>query len=127
MDKVDCLDEEIKVNCRSPRIYCTCPVCQSSTKKVHQYHQRQIKHDRLSEKQIILNLRIRRFKCKSCGKVFTEKIVGIDRKTVSFNFRAEVLSWLQRNSFRYISQRFKVSGSTLNRHVLAVSDCWLID
>ena len=81
----------------------------------------------MSGKQIILNLKVRRFKCKKCNKIFTEKIDGIDRKTVSFNFRTEVLSWLQRNSFRYISQRFKVSSSTLNRYVLAVSDCWLID
>ena len=127
VDKVDCLNDEIVVHCRSPRIYCHCPVCDNSTKRIHQYHQRRIKHDRLSEKQIILNLRVRRFKCKSCGKVFTENIDGIDRKKASSNFRAEVLSWLQRNSFRYISQRFDVSSSTLNRYVLAISDCWLID
>jgi len=127
VDKVECLDKKIVVCCRSPRVYCHCPNCDKSSKRIHQYHQRKIKHDRLSGKQIILNLKVRRFKCKKCNKIFTEKIDGIDRKTVSFNFRTEVLSWLQRNSFRYISQRFKVSSSTLNRYVLAVSDCWLID
>jgi len=59
--------------------------------------------------------------------VFSETITGIDRKSSSLNFRLEVVSWLQRNSFNYIGQRFKMSGSTLNRYVLSVSDCWLID
>ena len=45
----------------------------------------------------------------------------------SLNFRTEVISWLQRNSFHYIGERFKMSGSTLNRYVLSMSDCWLID
>ena len=129
IDKIECLEErtEVVIHCRSPRIYCHCPVCENSTKKIHQYHYRKIKHDRLNEKQIILNLKIRRFKCRRCKKVFSEKIEGINRKKSSLNFRTEVISWLQRNSFNYIGQRFKMSGSTLNRYVLSVSDCWLID
>jgi transposase len=129
VSKVECLEEQnqIIVHCRSPRIYCHCPACESSTKKIHQCHYRRIKHDRLNEKQIILNLKVRRFKCGRCKKVFSEKIVGIDRKKSSLNFRMEVISWLQRNSFNYIGQRFKMSGSTLNRYVLSVSNCWFID
>ena len=129
VDKAECLDEEktLIIYCRSPRIYCRCPACGKTTNKIHQYRHRLIKHDRLGEKQIVLSLRIRRFKCRQCKKVFSEKIEGVDRKTASVNFRSEVLSWLQRNSFRYIGQRFKISGSTLNRYVLGVSDCWLID
>lgn len=129
VDKVDCSEEKgiLTVHCRNPRIYCHCPACKTSTNKIHQYHYRTIKHDRLGKMQILLNLKIRRFQCRQCKKVFSEKIAGIDRKKASLNFRTEVLSWLQKNSFRYISQRFKVSGATLNRYVLAVRDCWLID
>lgn len=129
IDKLECLDEEkiLAIHCRSPRIYARCPVCGKTTGKIHQYRSRLVKHDRLGEKQVVLCLKIRRFKCRQCKKVFSEKIAGIDRKTASVNFRSEVLSWLQRNSFRYIGQRFKISGSTLNRYVLEVSDCWLID
>jgi len=129
VDKTECLEKEniLLIHCRSPRVFCLCPVCGSSTKKIHQYHWRRIKHDRLGKKQIILNLKVRRFKCQKCKKIFSEHIDGVDRKKASVNFRAEVLSWLQKNSFRYISQRFNISSSTLNRYVLAVSDCWLID
>lgn len=129
VDKIDCLEEKniLMVHCRNPRTYCHCPICKTSTKKIHQYHYRKIKHDRLRDQQIILNLKIRRFQCRKCKKVFSEKISGIDRKKASLNFRAETLSWLQKNNFRYISQRFKISGTTLNRYVLAVSNCWLID
>jgi len=129
VDKVECLDEDniLMVSCRSPKIYCPCPECGHSTKKIHQYRYRKIKHGRLNDRQIILSLKIRRFKCQKCHKVFSENIKGIDRKRSSLNFRLEVVSWLQRNSFNYIGQRFKISGPTLNRYVLSVSDCWLID
>jgi len=129
VDNLECLDDEniILIHCRSPKIYCPCPECGSSTKKIHQYRHRKIKHGLLNDRQVILSLKVRRFKCKKCHKVFSEKIDGIDRKRSSLNFRLEVISWLQRNSFNYIGQRFKMSGSTLNRYVLSISDCWLID
>src|SRR3972149_2869383 len=56
-----------------------------------------------------------------------EKTIVMHCRSPRIYCRSEVLSWLQRNSFRYIGQRFKISGSTLNRYVLGVSDCWLID
>jgi len=129
VDTVECLEEKnlLVVHCRNPRTYAHCPVCGSSTNKIHQHHFHKIKHDRLGEKQIVLELKVRRFQCRKCRKVFSETIAGIDRKKSSLNFRTEVISWLQRNSFRFIGQRFKMSGSTLNRYVLSVSDCWLID
>ena len=129
VDRVECLEAKdvVLLHCRSPRRSGRCPVCAASTNKIHQYSYRTIRHDRLNEKQIVLRLRVRRFKCRKCKKVFREPIEGVDRKKASVNFRKEALSWLQRNSFTYIGQRFKLSGSTLNRYVLAVSDCWLID
>lgn len=129
VDKVECLEEKslLLVHCRNPRTRAHCPACGSSTNKIHQYHYRKIKHGRSGEKQIVLRLKVRRFKCRQCRKVFSETIDGIDRKKSSLHFRTEVISWLQRNSFRFIGQRFKISGSTLNRYVLSVSNCWLID
>ena len=129
VDKVECQEEKklLVIHCRNPRTHAHCPVCASSTNKIHQYHFRNIKHDRLGEKQIVLCLKARRFQCRKCRKIFSEKIAGIDRKKSSLNFRTEVISWLQRNSFHYIGERFKMSGSTLNRYVLSMSDCWLID
>ncbi len=129
VDTVECQEakEMIILRCRSPRTSCQCPACGSNTNKIHQHHFRKIKHDRLGEKQVVLHLKVRRFQCRKCRKIFSEKIDGIDRKKSSLNFRKEVISWLQRNSFNYIGERFKMSGSTLNRYVLSVSDCWLID
>ena len=129
VDKIECLDEKniLIVHCRNPHVYYNCPVCENSTRKIHQYHYRNIKHAKLNEKQVILKLKVRRFKCKKCKKVFSEKIMGIDQKKSSLNFRTEVISWLQRNSFNYIGQRFNISGTTLNRYVLSISNCWLID
>lgn len=129
VDNVECVDDKnmVILHCRSPRLCARCPVCSASTDKIHQQQYRVIKHDRLGERQIILRLKTRRFKCRKCPKIFTEVINGVDRKRASLNFRIEVISWLQKNSFRFIGQRFKISGPTLNRYVLATSDCWLID
>jgi len=129
VDTVECLEEKdlLVVHCRNPRTHAECPVCKASTNKIHQHHFRNVKHDRLGEKQIVLRLKVRRFKCRKCKKVFSENTVGIDRKKSSLHFRKEVISWLQRNSYNYIGQRFKMSGQTLNRYVLSISNCWLID
>ena len=129
VDRVECPPAAgtIIVHCRDPHQSYCCPACGERTKKIHQYRDREIKHGRLNDKQIVLHLKTRRFQCSRCRKVFSERIAGIDRKRSTLSFRTEVLSWLQRNSFNYIGQRFKTSGATLNRYVLSVSDCWLID
>jgi transposase len=129
IDRLESLEDkkEIIIHCRSSRICCECPNCHQSTKKVHQYHYRKIRHAQVNNQAVILNLRIRRFKCRRCQKVFSENINGISRKKTSLNFRQEIISWLQRNSFNYIGQRFNLSGSTLNRYVADLKKEWRID
>ncbi|MEO0228212.1 MAG: transposase family protein, partial [candidate division WOR-3 bacterium] len=53
--------------------YGVCPKCGESTNKVHQYKARLIDDIPIQNKRLRLNLRQRRFKCASCGKVFTER------------------------------------------------------
>lgn len=129
IDKVEFNDEQkvILIKARSPKNYANCQHCGQSATKVHQYHFRKIKHGQLNYSQVIIHLRVRRIKCKKCGKIFTEKIKGIDRKKTSLNFRLQAMDWLQRNSFNYIGQKFNISPSTLIRYLVAMFDNWTID
>lgn len=128
-DKVELNDinTQVIIHVRSPRQLAICPYCQSSTKKIHQKSNRKIKHGMLDHKIIILNLLIRRFKCKHCGKIFTEQFIGIDRRNTTANFRLQLLDWLQRNSFRYIGQKFKIAPTTLVRYLLEMNKDIKID
>ena len=127
IDRIENFEREIIINCRSPRIFTRCPNCNQSTNKIHQFNFRKVKHGKLDHKHIILNLRIRRFKCKKCGKIFTEKITGIDGRKTTNNFRCQTLDWLQRNSFNYIANKFDISSSTLTRYLLKMANDWQID
>lgn len=113
--------EEVILSCRGAKRIAKCPACGHSTKRVHQTSRRKVKHGILDHRIIILDLKVRRFKCSQCQHVFTEKFSGIDRRRTSANFRRQLLDWLRRNSFRYISQKFNISPATLTRYVLEIN------
>ena len=106
-------DDKIIVNVRNPRLSCMCIHCTCSTKRIHQYKTRQIKHSVWQEKEVILNLKYRRFYCKKCSKVFTEYIPGINRKNTTENYRNILLKQLSCSSLNYTSQVTKSSSSVL--------------
>jgi transposase len=113
---VDCWeisDSEVKVAVRSPRTICMCPHCTRSTKKVHSYKIRNIKHSIWQEKTVILVFKQRRFYCRKCGKAFTEYAPGIDRRNTTANFRSILLKNMARASLSYTMENSKVSSSTL--------------
>ncbi len=114
-------DKQIIINVRSPKKFVKCPHCLKSVKKVHQTGFRLVKHGTLDFRIVILCLLVRRFKCRHCGKVFTEQFPGIDRRRTTPNFRLQLLDWLKRNSFSYIGKKFNISPSTLVRCLLEMN------
>lgn len=127
--KIEILEEEkqIIVPCRSARRAAICPACGTSSKKVHQTKSRKIKHGTLNYRQVILNLTVRRFKCKRCQKIFTESFSGISRDRSSINLKTQMLDWLRQNSFNFIGKQFSVSPSTLVRYLLKMNGDIKID
>lgn len=118
---------QIILSVRGPGKFVKCPYCRKSTKRVHQISNRLIKHGILDHRVVVLRLSARRFKCPGCGKVFTERFSGIDRRRTSANFRLQLLDWLRRNSFRYIGQKFNIAPSTLVRYLLEMNGDIKID
>jgi len=127
--KIDFNDKEkqIIINTRGPGKYVRCPNCLKGTKKIHQISHRRIKHGILDFKVVVLNLCVRRLKCKHCNLVFTECFPGVDRRRTTPNFRLQLLDWLTRNSFRYIGEKFRISPSTLVRYLLEMNGDIKID
>ena len=101
----------IYLKLESRRKTADCPHCGKRTKSIHQYGQWQvIKHLRLGRKQIYLILRKRRFKCKRCHLVFTERfwlIKPYARKTTSLD--NQIITDLADLSFKAVKKRTKVS------------------
>lgn len=129
MGKIEILEDEreIIVPCRNARTTAICPICGQSSKRVHQTEERKVKHGMLNYRQIILRLTVRRFRCKQCGKVFTESFPGINRDRSSANLKIQMLDWLRRNSFNFISEQFKISPPTLVRYLLKMNGDIKID
>lgn len=129
LGKIDIQDDEkeIIVPCRSARLTAKCPVCDASSKKVHQTKIRKVKHGVLNYRQIILHLTVRRFKCRQCKKVFTETIPGVTRDRASANLKVQIMDWLRRNSFNFIGEQFDMSPTTLVRYLRKMSDEIKID
>lgn len=121
--------EKIVITCRSAKKYVCCPFCKTKTKKVNQWRTRHLKHGNVNNNNIILRLSLRQCICKNHfgQKTFIERIPGIDRRRTTKNFRLLVLEWLQRNSFRFIGNKFSVSGSSLARMVRQNHEEWSID
>ena len=127
IDKIENTENRISVHCRNPRKFVKCPKCLCSTKNIHQNKEREVKHSKLAQKTIIIALKYRRFKCKNCKAVFTEKLLGINRKRTTVGFRKEILNWLARNSFNYIGKQFNLAPSTLVNYLRELNNDLKID
>lgn len=106
-------EDEITVKTRVPRKRCMCPYCTNSTKRIHGYKTRRIKHSVWQERTVVLHFKQRRFYCRKCGRAFTEYAKGIDRRNTTENFRNILLKNMARASLSYTMDNSNVSSSTL--------------
>lgn len=73
-------DTTIILGAKGRRLTAECTKCGRRSRQVHQYHRRQVTHDYLHDKLVLVRLTVRRFKCRSCNKPFTEALLGIGRR-----------------------------------------------
>ena len=103
----------LTVKIRNPRTSAQCPRCGQSSKKVHQYHRRSIKHSIWQSRLVILDSIKRRFYCRRCLRPFSETMPGINRKQSTENFRNVLLKDLAFSSLRRVQEETGVSSSVL--------------
>ena len=73
-------DTTIILKASSPRRTAECTKCSTRSHRIHQYRRRTINHGQLNDKIILVQVSVRRFLCKRCGRTFTEQLAGISRR-----------------------------------------------
>ncbi len=74
--KINLWQGKVLVNASSLQRYSRCPLCKKKSKSIHSYYQRQLADLPVSNYQVKINLRSRRFICRNhiCArKIFTER------------------------------------------------------
>jgi transposase len=110
----------IEVFVGRPRKEARCPVCGARTRRVHDRARRwrRVLHTWSGHRPVYLRVRPRRFRCGSCGKVFTEAFPGIRPWGRTTDYAEGVLlKQLAGRSFRSTAHHGGVGVGTLRRLV----------
>lgn len=113
VDSWEIKEKELIVKIRSPRTNCMCPHCTNTSRRVHQYKTRYIKHSIWQSRKVILHLKFRRFYCNHCKRAFTEYIPGFDKRKTTDNFRKILIKEMSRNSLSHVKQNNSISFPVL--------------
>lgn len=94
-----------------------CPNCKSSgSLQTHSIKTRTIRDLPLSGKQVILEAKVRRYKCLSCGKTFVEQFQNIDDSLFTKRLRDSIVKRvLRRETFTRIAKDYSVTDKTVRR------------
>ena len=113
MEEVDgrlCIHAEIPVTPHN------CPVCDTFTKKIHDYRIQKIKHLKIFERHTLIFYRRRRYVCL-CGKKFAEKNPFVDRYqrlSLELNQAVKIRS-IKGKTFKETAEVYGTSSSTVVR------------
>lgn len=101
---------------RSPRRQAPCPRCRRSSQRIHQYHVRRVFHGRFGGTLVYLLVKKRRFRCRHCGKPFTESLPAIARhRRRSRHADEELLHTLRDRSFSAVARDHAIAPMTAVR------------
>lgn len=106
-------DTAITLHATSPRRTAECTRCSSLARRVHQRHRRVVNHGYLHDKLILVHVTVRRFKCHSCGRPFTEQLPGIGRRLSTSHCLAKRLHDAAVLSMRAVAQRNGVAPASV--------------
>jgi transposase len=93
-----------------------CPRCGGATWQVHQWHLQRKRDAKLWRKELWIALWKRRFRCRHCGKVFTEPdpVCGSRRRTTA-RLRETVALWSNEATVRAVARIEGVSEGLVER------------
>lgn len=80
---INTTEKTVVLKAKSRRRTAECTKCGNRSFRIHQYHRRTVNHGYLHDKLVLVQLTVRRFKCKACHKPFTEQLEGITTKRIS--------------------------------------------
>jgi len=77
---IETTNATITLHASSRRHTADCTKCGQRVYHIHDYRHRTVNHGQLNDKLILVQVTVRRFRCKRCSKSFTEKLPGISRR-----------------------------------------------
>ena len=112
------LEDHFKVTVRYRRDKVGCPICGSMMVRKHGSTFQHKKDRKLGDKIVVLTLEKRRFRCLSCGKVFTEPddVFGLRRQS-SYRFREYLGQEALHQTVRRTAQKEMVGEGLVRRCV----------
>ena len=114
VDKVTYEEDKIIIHVRHPQRGALCPHCERTTGKVHQRTHRKILHDVFNDRSIILDILVRRFMCKRCRRVFTERhLPGVSKSKFSDHLKAKIVRDSTQSSMDTVAKRYHLSSPSV--------------
>lgn len=112
-------DNQIIISIETEHHECVCPHCGSITSKIKDYHNQLIKDVPIQFKKTYINLKKRRYFCKSCKKTFYEKLDFLPKYYRSTNrLIAYIYDQLTTNkSMKQIALEANVSSNKIMRTI----------
>ena len=100
----------IVLHVESEHKYSTCPRCGQKSRNLHQNHRALVKDLPISGQPTYLRVNRRQFKCKQCGKPFSEELDYVDKhKTYTKRLAHEIVSQVLDSNIRSVAERHDLS------------------
>lgn len=109
---VDNMKDEMLINCESRKRKIVCIHCGGKT-RVYDKILNKKRHDILNGKKVFIVLPKKRFLCKECGKVFTEKITGMEKFRSTDHFNQLVQEKTRNQDYSSVARELKLSVSVV--------------
>lgn len=105
--------EKIIVSCKTKKGSCKCPHCNSNKTTWYDTVENRKLHTVLNGKKVFLQISKRRWKCKSCNKVFTEKIKGMEGQRTTNFFNQLVQEKSCNQDYASVARELKIHPTTV--------------
>lgn len=119
IEKISGLGKTVVFNVSPRRKTGDCPDCLRRCSRIHGYLKPQtVKHIRIGQRLSFLSLTKRRFDCKNCRKVFSERVDGITyRQRLTDCAKEQILSHLTDRSFRSAKRQTGIGYHSQRRYL----------
>lgn len=115
LEKVEETEDKITITGKCKKRPKTCLCCGSKKIEIHDHRQQNIRDLPYRDKQVILKIDIRRFKCRECGKRFTEDKPFVSKHCqITKRLKRRVLEEFKNKiSIKDIAKKFYISPKTV--------------
>lgn len=116
LEKVEETEDKITITSKCKKRHKTCLCCGSKKIDIHDHRQQNIRDLPYRDKQVILKIDIRRFKCRECGKRFTEDKQFVSKHCqITKRLKRRVLEEFKNKiSIKDIAKKFYISPKTVS-------------